>query len=367
MSITQEEIGKYAEIFQAQNPVNGYINGRDLSDIDSDGQLDFDEFCIAMHLTYGTLDGVFPELPNALPQYVIPSSKAHLVRSQQVQVQPTGYGGQQGYVQPQEFNWGISSLDLQTYENVFNRYNQNPGGKIRFVDMEEFYATLPISREELSAAWSLVDVNHAHALSRDQAVVYLHILNQRSQGRPMPTELPSDLQKAFAGQYSANLGDRPGQNTNSRKGTNASAALADSYVNRLGVASTTLSSKGSVQAAPKVDEEQELRRQLSELQQKVADAQREALSRPKQTDENTLKSEFQALYDYKLKQLTESGDMENRVARQDRDLNRVRGILRDLQERMEDVRKQKREVEQILEDREFELQKVQREIDAEKA
>lgn len=86
------------------------------------------------------------------------------------------------------------------------------------------------------------------ALTRDQCLVYFHILNERSRGARIPAELPQDLKSAFAGEYAADLGDRPGSGTGARKGNNTSmsksAQLADSYVNRLGVASTTLSSKG---------------------------------------------------------------------------------------------------------------------------
>lgn len=99
---------------------------------------------------------------------------------------------------------------------------------------------------------SLVDVNHAQALTRDQCLVYFHVLNERSRGAKIPSELPQDLKSAFAGEYAADLGDRPGSGTGARKGNNTSmsksAQLADSYVNRLGVASTTLSSKGEEHA-----------------------------------------------------------------------------------------------------------------------
>jgi hypothetical protein len=97
---------------------------------------------------------------------------------------------------------------------------------------------------------SLVDVNHAQALTRDQCLVYFHVLNERSRGSKIPSELPQDLKSAFAGEYAADLGDRPGSGTGARKGNSTamskSAQLADSYVNRLGVASTTLSSKGTL-------------------------------------------------------------------------------------------------------------------------
>ncbi|RUP42858.1 hypothetical protein BC936DRAFT_137977, partial [Jimgerdemannia flammicorona] len=262
MDISPAERNKYAEIFQAHGPVNGFLQ---------DGQLDFDEFCVAMRLTYDTLDNPASELPPSLPPNLIPHSKAHLfsinpqptsyMQPQQtgyMQPQPTGYvqSQQTGYVihhqqfgsqiEP-EFDWGISPLDQSTYEGIYSKYaNQTTTGKIRFAQMEDFYQSLPISRADISAAWSLVDVNHAHALTRDQTLVFLHVLNQHSsRGIRIPSTLPAHLKAAFAGQYAADLNDRPGSGTGARKGTSTSmstsALLADSYVNRLGVASTTLS------------------------------------------------------------------------------------------------------------------------------
>lgn len=97
---------------------------------------------------------------------------------------------------------------------------------------------------------TLVDVNHTHALTQDQCITFFHILHQRTKGAPIPKDLPPDLHAAFAGEYSADLGERPGAGSGARKGNNTpmskSAQLADSYVNRLGAASTSLTSKGTV-------------------------------------------------------------------------------------------------------------------------
>ncbi|KAG2185113.1 hypothetical protein INT44_001903 [Umbelopsis vinacea] len=457
---SQAELSKYAEIFQAQGQVNGFLAGKntfaslltspyshhvpptfiiqgatartmflnsglpvnklekiwDLSDMDNDGQLDFDEFCVAMHLTYDSLNGGNP--PASLPPQLIPNNKRHLVgnsvtpqmtgyqQPQQTgyqagyqQPQPTGFQNPQqtGYQQPQptgyqqqqytgvpsqytgfsaaqqkEFDWGITPQDLNTYGNIYNKY-ANASGKVRFSQMEDFYSTLPVTRQDLSSAWSLVDVNHAQALTRDQCLVYFHVLNERSRGARIPSELPQDLKSAFAGEYAADLGDRPGSGTGARKGNSTSmsksAQLADSYVNRLGVASTTLSSKGSTVRGGKYDEEDLLKRELAELQDKVRDAEENA---KRSSDSGVafsarpLKEQFQALYDYKLRQLTEKSDLEEKTRKQERDIETARDAVRRLSRIVDEVRDRKRELETLLEERRYELQKTQRLIDTER-
>uniref|UniRef100_A0A915IT48 Uncharacterized protein n=1 Tax=Romanomermis culicivorax TaxID=13658 RepID=A0A915IT48_ROMCU len=88
---------KYDEIFETLHPLDGKITGAaakshmvksklpnttlgkiwKLSDIDKDGQLDGDEFALAMYLISLKLDG--HEMPNELPPHLIPPSKKGFV------------------------------------------------------------------------------------------------------------------------------------------------------------------------------------------------------------------------------------------------------------------------------------------------
>ncbi|KAI8335533.1 cytoskeletal-regulatory complex EF hand-domain-containing protein, partial [Chlamydoabsidia padenii] len=318
--ITAEERAKYGEIFQARGQMNGYMAGStardvllssnlppnrleriwDLSDIDKDGNLDFEEFCIAMHLTFDCINGM--DTPMTLPPQLVPASKSHLLSYQQQQQQqqqqplyaqptgyvqqpqPTGYGYQQQQQQQQqpqytgytpsppppsvEFSWDMTPQDMTAYQNIYSKYS-NDTGKVKFGQMEDFYSTLGLSRTDLTNAWTLVDVNHTHALTQDQCLLFYHILNQRTKGATIPKTLPPDLHSAFAGEYAADLGER----TNNNK-VGKSAKLADSYVNRLGVASTSLSAKGSaVKKGDNYDEEDMLKRELAELKEQVRQAE----------------------------------------------------------------------------------------------
>ncbi|CAO3607551.1 unnamed protein product [Cunninghamella echinulata] len=364
------------------------------SDIDKDGNLHFEEFCIAMHLTFDCINGI--EAPVSLPPQFIPASKAHLLsysqqqpiysqptgyvqqQQQPVPTQPTGYGYQQpqptGYASPNtiEFSWDIAPQDMTTYQNIYSKY-ANDTGKVKFGQMEDFYSTLGLSRTDLTNAWTLVDVNHTHSLTQDQCLLFYHILNQRTKGSTIPKTLPPDLHSAFAGEYAVDLGERPGTGTGQRKGNNnKSAKLADSYVNRLGVASTSLSSKGSsVKKEDQYDEEEMLKRELQALKEQVKEAEekKRLMEKNGNDDDNQsyesfasrpLRDQFQALYDYKLKQLTDQADIEDKVKKQERDIEAARDAVRRLNRIVDDVRDKKRELESLLDERRLEVQKTLR-------
>lgn len=213
-----------------------------------------------------------------------------------------------------------------------------------------------------------MDVNHANALTQDQCLMFYHVLNQRTKGARIPKELPPDLHAAFAGEYAADFGERPGSGTGARKGNNtsmsSSAKLADSYVSRFGAASTSLSSKGT-SSGNKYDEEEMLKRELAELKDRVREAERKA-SQAKENENyesfasRPLRDQFQALYDYKLRQLTDQSDIEDKVRKQERDIDAARDAVRRLNRIVDDVRSKKRELETLLEERRLEVQKVLR-------
>lgn len=159
---------------------------RDLSDIDKDGNLDFEEFCVAMHLTFDCING--NEAPISLPPSLIPANKAHLLPQQQYaqptgyqQAQPTGYQGYQqpqptgyqqpqptgyqqpqptgyqqpqptGYQQPQptgyygqpqelEFSWDMTPDEMTSYQNIYSKY-ANDTGKVKCKESSNIHKTV---------------------------------------------------------------------------------------------------------------------------------------------------------------------------------------------------------------------------------
>ena len=101
--LEESEIKKYWQIFQGLKPVDNKLTGDkvspvlknsrlpesqlssiwELSDIDNDGKLDFEEFCIVMRLIFDLINGNFKEVPISLPSWLIPSSKHALIQANQ--------------------------------------------------------------------------------------------------------------------------------------------------------------------------------------------------------------------------------------------------------------------------------------------
>jgi len=91
--VVSQDQYKYEEVFNSLNPINGKVTGASakgemvksrlpnsalgkiwkLSDIDKDGMLDLEEFCLAMHLVAIKADN--HDLPTELPDHLIPPSK----------------------------------------------------------------------------------------------------------------------------------------------------------------------------------------------------------------------------------------------------------------------------------------------------
>ncbi len=167
--ITQAEVSKWWEIFSGLNPTNGLLSGQqaagvlknsglndtkleqvwDLADVDNDGSLDFEEFCVAMRLIFDLINGVYNDVPLRLPDFLIPSSKAHFITASQaisgqsVSSDQTGNDDDdddfddEGSHLSDNFEWYISPSDRRTYETI---HSSHAGRHGQIICAESFFS-----------------------------------------------------------------------------------------------------------------------------------------------------------------------------------------------------------------------------------
>lgn len=221
MNISPADRQKYSNIFQAQNPVNGKLSGQqakavfmqsglalpqlgqiwNLCDIDKDGQMDVEEFILAMHFIFSTLSGSLQVLPLVLPQHLIPVSKNQYNASRPLAPVNPAPTIQPPQVTPssRSFDWHINSSNKASYDNLFNRFCRPGSSTADLSSLRGFLQEKGFSPNDLNQAWNLVDVQKTQSLSREQFALLLHILDSRNKGIPFPDVIPIHLSNRFLG------------------------------------------------------------------------------------------------------------------------------------------------------------------------
>ncbi len=223
--LEQWEIKKYWQIFCGLKPAskklskqkletvfrNSHLDGNTLAgvwklaDIDEDEHLDFEEFCIAMRLIFDLVNGNIKTPPTNLPSWLIPGSKMNILK--QKAANPASASSNQAaesddsdddYQLSDDFDWYISPTDKKTYESVYD-VSCDKFGRVKFDSLKDLYKTLKnVPETDISSAWNLVNPKQSRAVDKDQCMVFLHILDQRSHGRRVPRSVPASLRATFS-------------------------------------------------------------------------------------------------------------------------------------------------------------------------
>ncbi|KAJ2811515.1 endocytosis defective- protein [Coemansia furcata] len=350
LSISSEERQQYQQHFFNANPRDGKLPGPaarenlmqsglptnqlggiwELADIDKDGALDLDEYCIALKLVFSLINHTIPAIPPTLPPELIPQS-----RYQYFVGNPVGntFGGTPTAAAAQvTLEWYVPGEDRVRYEGIFAQYSHG-STQVRLLDLDEFLNTLGIPRSTVTQAWGLVDVRKYQQLNSEQFVFLLHILNYVAKGARVPDtlspavkdtiyrslNLDSDAGGSTQGyRYSkpstSSVGGRPGD---SRKPglygeKSGNVALADSYLSKLKTSSTFKNEAGSryASSSKNTEEERKLRNELKELDEELkrikSEGEQQATgSRDEEQLEKTL-AELKELKTFKIGERTQS-------------------------------------------------------------
>ncbi|VEU22060.1 DEKNAAC103076 [Brettanomyces naardenensis] len=280
-----------------------------LADIDEDGQLDFEEFCIAMRLIFDLVNGSIDEVPDSLPGWLIPGSKRQLVDSKASSSSQGGTGDGSSsdddeYSLSDDFDWYISPTDKSTYQTVYDS-SCDRFGRISFNSLQDLYGTLQkVPQTDISSAWNLVNPKQSETIDRDQCMVFLHILNQRSNGRRVPRSVPASLRATFSKEL-------PEYDVNSHQGDvhireEENTGFASGFLRKKGISNGS-GGDDLNETSDKNWEEVKLRRELKDLEDKLERAEREKNNRGKDDDKSMSKYEYEQLLKYKESELSEVG------------------------------------------------------------
>ncbi|KKY31397.1 putative eps15-like protein pan1p [Diaporthe ampelina] len=346
----------------------------DLADVDNDGNLDFEEFCVGMRLIFDILNGEYMDVPATLPDWMVPESKAHLVQAnraltgkaaqfEQVDDDPDELGLKDG------FDWYIGPADKSKYEQIYQE-NRDMRGEISFGALQDLYDSLDVPDTDIRSAWNLINPSAASSVNKDACVAFLHMLNYRHEGYRIPRTVPASLRASFERNQIDYQIDNQRTAAQSRWAVKADnetttgrkAKFGDQYLTRLG--RSGFKSSGTDFSTEKTDdwEEVRLKKQLAELDAKIEKVESSAEIRSSGKRESKpalVKRELEQLLEYKRKQLRELEEGSSKGGGG----NSLKGIQDDLQT----VKEQVEGLETHLRSREQVLDQIRREIEDEKA
>eukprot|EP01137_Pigoraptor_chileana_P029101 Opistho-2@13861 len=219
--IKPQEKDGYDKFFIASGAVNGYLAGDkakgvlmnsklpfdilktiwELSDIDKDGQLDADEFAVAMHLTHAARAGRNP--PPALPASLLPPSKRRSstpsslpssARSSAASI--SGIAALPVAAAPavKSTAWVVTDAEKQGFDAFFREADKDKDGWLSGNDAREIFLKSGLPGNILAHIWSLADVERAGRLNAESFALAMYLITGKlNRGQDPPAALTPEM------------------------------------------------------------------------------------------------------------------------------------------------------------------------------
>lgn len=322
------------------------------------------------------------DVPQSLPDWLVPESKAHLIqasdalsgRAPQFQ-QVDDYDDDDASGLKDGFDWYMSPSDRSKYEEIYTANRNARDGSISFDTLTPLYESLDVPDTDIRSAWNLVNPRQEAAIGKDACLAFLHILNNRHEGYRIPRSVPPSLRATFEQgkiEYQVDkvqsAAERWGTKRDDSTLTGKKAKFGDTYLSRLGVGGERAKQKGTDFSTTRTDEEWEevrLKRQLKELEDKMAKVEeaarrrRERGGRREDSKPALVKRELEQLLDWKRRELRDLETGEGRA--------KVGQGLKETADEIAMVKEQVDGLEAHLRKREEVLNDLRRQIEDEKA
>jgi len=397
--IEQWEVQKYWDIFASLSQGASHLNGEqaatvlknsglrddqlervwDLSDVDNDGRLDFEEFCVCMRIVFDLVNGEYADVPKVLPDWLVPESKAHLVQAgraistgheraaqldeeEEEEDDDDGRGGRL----KDGFDWYMAPAAKSQYEDIYTSA-RDAHGYVSFAALSDLYSSLDVPDTDVRSAWNLVNPAADEVISKDAALAFLHILRSRSDGYRLPRTVPPSLRASFerrdvdynVERVRADAARRAADDTTS---TGRKAKFGDAYLSRLGGVSgdrggyRTKGTDFASQPTTQDWEEVRLKKQLKDLELKIERVEETARKRDErqggrraESKPALVKRELEQLLDYKRRELRDL-EMGEGKAKEGQGLTGVREEIETVREQVDGLASHLKRREEVLED-----------------